>query len=53
MREVCLIQAGVCVCVCRHQEYEVEGVSYMRMKFYVKGTHRTGTVHLDLKKVTL
>ena len=24
---------------------------YMRMKFYVDGTKRKGTVHLDLKKV--
>ena len=42
----------MCVCV-RHQEYEVDGVTYMRMKFYVKGSQRTGTVHLDMKKVCL
>ena len=44
------IRALYC-CGCRHQEYEVEGVTYMRMKFYVKGSRRTGTVHLDMKKV--
>jgi import inner membrane translocase subunit TIM21 len=33
-----------------HLEYEVEGVSYMRMKFYLKGAQRKGTVHLDMKK---
>lgn len=37
--------------LCRHQEYMVEGVSYMRMKFYIKGTKRTGVVHLDMKEV--
>jgi len=35
----------------RHQEYIVEGTTYMRMKFYVDGSKRKGTVHLDLKKV--
>ena len=35
----------------RHQEYIVEGVSYMRMQFYVDGSKRKGTVHLDMKKV--
>jgi hypothetical protein len=32
-----------------HQEYVVEGVTYMRMKFYVKGSLRSGTVQLDMK----
>ena len=31
----------------------VEGVTYMRMKFYVKGSLRSGTVQLDMKKVSL
>ena len=37
----------------RHQEYVVEGVTYMRMKFYVKGSLRSGTVQLDMRKVRL
>ena len=32
-------------------EYEVEGVTYMRMKFYVSGSKRKGEAVLDLKKV--
>lgn len=41
-----------CVCYCcRHQEYIVDGMQYMRMKFYVDGSKRKGTVHLDMKKV--
>ena len=46
-----LLRICALCCGCRHQEYEVEGVTYMRMKFYVKGSRRTGTVHLDMKKV--
>ena len=30
----------------------MEGVTYMRMKFYVKGSLRSGTVQLDMKKVS-
>ena len=33
-----------------HLEYEVDGVTHMRMKFYVTGQRRKGEVHLDLKK---
>ena len=36
---------------CSHQEYVVDGVDYMRVQFYVDGSKRKGTVHLDLKKV--
>jgi import inner membrane translocase subunit TIM21 len=32
-------------------EYEVDGKTYMRMKFYVSGTKRKGEAVLDLKKV--
>lgn len=31
-------------------EYEKEGVKHMRMKFYLEGPHRKGTVHLEAKK---
>ena len=37
---------------CRHQEYIVDGVSYMRLKFYVDGVKRKGIATIDLKKVT-
>lgn len=37
---------------CRHQEYIVDDVTYMRVKFYVDGSKRKGTVHVDLKKVS-
>ena len=30
----------------------MDGVTYMRMKFYVKGSLRSGTVQLDMKKVS-
>lgn len=33
-----------------HQEYIVDGESYMRVKFYVDGSRRKGEAHLDLKK---
>ena len=36
-----------------YQEYLVEGENYMRVKFYVKGSKRKGTVHADVKQVTL
>lgn len=32
-------------------EYEVDGTTYMRMKFYVSGAKRKGEAILDLKKV--
>ncbi|KAK2193046.1 hypothetical protein NP493_18g10000 [Ridgeia piscesae] len=32
-------------------EYEKEGVKHMRMKFYLEGPHRKGTVHLEAKKM--
>ena len=31
----------------------MEGITYMRMKFYVKGSLRSGTVQLDMKRVSL
>ena len=37
---------------CSHQEYIVDDVTYMRVKFYVDGSKRKGTVHVDLKKVS-
>ena len=37
----------------RHQEYIVDDVTYMRVKFYIDGSKRKGTVHVDLKKVRL
>lgn len=40
-----------CIHACRHQEYIVDGESYMRVKFYVDGSRRKGEAHLDLKKV--
>ena len=33
------------------QEYIVAGENYMRVKFYVAGVHRKGTVHVDVKQV--
>ena len=33
------------------QEYIVAGENYMRVKFYVSGAHRKGTVHVDVKQV--
>lgn len=33
-----------------YQEYLVEGENYMRVKFYVKGSKRKGTVHADVKQ---
>ena len=39
-----------CCVIHSHLEYEVDGVTYMRMKFYVTGQRRKGEVHLDLKK---
>ena len=46
---------GLRICLslcCRHQEYIVDDVAYMRVKFYVDGSKRKGTVHVDLKKVS-
>lgn len=34
-----------------HQEYVVEGANYMRVKFYISGNKRKGTVHVDAKEV--
>lgn len=36
-----------------HIEYEVDGVTYMRMKFHVSGSKRKGEAFVDLKKVRL
>lgn len=33
-----------------YQEYLVDGENYMRVKFYVSGPKRKGTVHVDVKK---
>ena len=37
--------------LCRHQEYIVDGVTYMRLKFYVDGSKMKGTATIDLRKV--
>ena len=34
-----------------YQEYLVDGENYMRVKFYLKGSKRKGTVHVDVKQV--
>ncbi|KAG8199874.1 hypothetical protein JTE90_015865 [Oedothorax gibbosus] len=31
-----------------HLKYEKDGKSYMRLKFYIKGTRKSGTVHLEM-----
>lgn len=33
-----------------HVEFEKGGVKHMRMQFYLQGPHRTGTVHVEVKK---
>ncbi|XP_038070171.1 mitochondrial import inner membrane translocase subunit Tim21-like [Patiria miniata] len=33
-----------------HLEYEQDGVKHMRMKFYIQGPKRKGTVHLEVKE---
>eukprot|EP00057_Strongylocentrotus_purpuratus_P014508 XP_011668982.1 PREDICTED: mitochondrial import inner membrane translocase subunit Tim21 [Strongylocentrotus purpuratus] len=33
-----------------HLEYSQDGVSFMRMKFYLEGPERKATVHLEMKK---
>lgn len=33
-----------------HLEYVQDGVNYMRMKFYLKGSRRSATVHLEMKE---
>ncbi|XP_077983424.1 mitochondrial import inner membrane translocase subunit Tim21-like [Glandiceps talaboti] len=33
-----------------HLEYEKEGYMYLRMKFYIQGRYRKGTVNLEMKK---
>ncbi|XP_065064374.1 mitochondrial import inner membrane translocase subunit Tim21-like [Rhopilema esculentum] len=35
-----------------HQEYIVDGVNYMRVKFYIAGSKRKGTVHVDTKEIS-
>ena len=40
-----------CILVFSHSEYELEGIRHMRMKFYVEGPFRKGTVHLEVKMV--
>lgn len=35
-----------------YQEYLVDGENYMRVKFYLSGSKRKGTVHVDVKQVT-
>lgn len=34
-----------------YQEYLVDGENYMRVKFYLSGSKRKGTVHVDVKQV--
>jgi hypothetical protein len=36
-----------------YQEYIVDGENYMRVKFYVSGQKRKGTVHVDVKQVCM
>lgn len=33
-----------------HMEYIKDGINYMRMKFYIKGSIRSGTVHLEVRE---
>ncbi|KAL1425769.1 hypothetical protein MTO96_018928 [Rhipicephalus appendiculatus] len=33
-----------------HMEYIKDGINYMRMKFYIKGPSRSGTVHLEVRE---
>lgn len=35
---------------CSHVLYEKDGVNYLRMKFYLKGSRRKATVHLEMKE---
>ncbi|XP_015774797.1 PREDICTED: mitochondrial import inner membrane translocase subunit Tim21-like [Acropora digitifera] len=35
-----------------YQEYLVDGENYMRVKFYIKGSNRKGTVHVDVKQAS-
>jgi len=34
-----------------HQEYIVDGQNFMRVKFYIKGSKRKGTVQVDVKQI--
>lgn len=34
-----------------HIEYEKDDKKFMRMKFYVEGSRKKGTVHLEMKQV--
>ncbi|KAH6948289.1 hypothetical protein HPB50_023343 [Hyalomma asiaticum] len=36
-----------------HMEYIKDGINYMRMKFYIKGPSRSGTVHLEVRELPL
>ena len=38
-------------CLYSSQEYIVNGEEHMRIIFYVSGSKRKGTAHMDLKKV--
>lgn len=33
-----------------HMEYQKDGINYLRMKFYLQGLRRKGTVHLEMKE---
>lgn len=33
-----------------HVEYTKDGVNHMRMKFYIKGPHKSGTVYLEVRE---
>ncbi|XP_064466970.1 mitochondrial import inner membrane translocase subunit Tim21-like [Ornithodoros turicata] len=33
-----------------HVEYIKDGINHMRMKFYIKGPHKSGTVHLEVRE---
>lgn len=35
-----------------HMEYVKDGINHMRMKFYIKGSRKSGTVHLEVRKST-
>lgn len=35
-----------------HQLYEKNGVQHMRMKFYIQGLRKQGTVNLEVKEVS-
>lgn len=41
-----------CCLIFSYLEYEVDGVTYMRMKFHVSGSKRKGETVLELKKAS-